>query len=494
MHTIDYIVIGVFALLMVLIGLSAVKKIKGSKDFFVGGGKVPWWLAGVSLHVSSYSAVIFVAWGALAYQYGFTLYIWWGGTSVLSSILAAYVFAPRWARLRIKSNIESPTEYLATRYSITAQQTMAWTGVTLKVFDVGAKWAAIGALVHGFTGLPFATGVLLSGAVSLIYVTAGGLWGDLYTNFAQFIVQVLGGLVLFFAVLRPLGGAGSILGIWSRLPKSHTDVFNGPFSPLFCIGYVAAAVLSGGGGTWNQAARYIAAPTGRSAKQSALLCGLLFAIWPLILFFPLWGAPLLFPGLADPTQVYPMLVLRFLPSGLVGLVLAACFASTMSMCSSDTNTISAVITRDMLPFLSPRFRNMSPRRELMVARVSTLFFLILTVVLALEAEHFGGVLGLTISWFFALIGPISIPMLCGLLPLFKYADSNAAIASIFVGLAGFLLATYGLDLSQPGRVAAPIVCSMFTFSLMAWMRRAKSVPHHVEELMAALSGTKKLQS
>ena len=193
MHALDYAETGVFALLMVVIGLSAVRKIKGSKDFFVGGGKVPWWLAGVSLHVSGYSAVVFVAWAGLAYQYGFNLYIWWAGSSVAASLLAAYVFAPRWARLRIQLNIESPTEYLAARYSLPAQQTMAWTGVLLKLFDVAAKWAALGVLLHGFTGLPIALGILLSGGVSLTYVTAGGLWADLYTNFAQFLVQVLGG-------------------------------------------------------------------------------------------------------------------------------------------------------------------------------------------------------------------------------------------------------------------------------------------------------------
>jgi Na+/proline symporter len=396
------------------------------------------------------------------------------------------VFAPRWARLRIKLNIESPTEYLAARYSKGAQQLMAWCGVFLKLFDVGAKWAALGVLLHGFTGLSLATGILLSGGISLLYVTVGGLWADLYTDFAQFLVQLLAGSAMFVAVLRHLGGAGSILGMWHRLPASHSRAFNGPYTPWFTLGYSVGAVLSSTGGTWNQAARFIAAPSGSSARKSALLCGALYLVWPAVLFFPMWAGPLLEPNLADPTQLYPLLVLKYMPVGLVGLSLAAMFAATMSMTTSDTNAISAVLTRDILPFLSGRFRGSNSRQLLKMARLSTLTFTALTLIIALEAENFGGVLGLIVSWFGALIGPISIPMLLGLLPVFRHADSRTAIGSILTGLAAFATAVC-LDASVTARVTAPIFSAAAIFCLMAWMRRRQPVPANVTELLAALS-------
>src|SRR5476651_2549279 len=93
MQALDYAVVGAFFLVMVVIGFAAVRKIKSSKDFFVGGGKVPWWLAGVSLHVSGYSGVVFVAMAAVAYRYGFTLYIWWAVPSVIAAVVGSYVFA-----------------------------------------------------------------------------------------------------------------------------------------------------------------------------------------------------------------------------------------------------------------------------------------------------------------------------------------------------------------------------------------------------------------
>src|SRR5690625_4537504 len=326
MEFLDYFVVGLFFLVMVAIGFASFRKVSSSSDFFVGGGRVPWWLAGISHHVSGYSGVVFVGYAGIAYKFGFTIYVWWALTITIACLIGAKWIAPRWCRLRILQQIESPTEYLATRYNVPAQQLMAWSGGLLKLFDVGAKWASIGILLTGFTGLPIVTGILISGIVSLLYITIGGLWADLYTDFAQFVVQILGGLVLFVAVLKHLDGAGSILGIWSDLPEGHSSWFNGDYTPGFAFAFLAVAMLSYNGGTCNLAARYIAAPSPTSARTSAIVSGILYAVWPLILFFPMWAAPLLLPDIADPEQSYAVLTKTFLPAGLVGLVLASMFA------------------------------------------------------------------------------------------------------------------------------------------------------------------------
>ena len=488
MHPLDYAVIAIFFLLIAAIGWLAVRRVAGSRDFFVAGGKIPWWLGGISHHVSGHSGVVFVAYAAVAYQHGFTLYVWWAGSITIACFVGAYWFAPRWARLRVARNIESPTEYLAVRYNVATQQLMAWSGMLLKLFDVGAKWASIGVLLHGFTGLPIATGIWISGGVSLFYITVGGLWADLYTDLLQFLVQVVAGLVLFVAVVQRLGGIESITGIWDRLPAGHSDLLNGPYTLMFLAGYVVASTLSYNGGTWNLAVRYIGSPSASAARKSALLSGALYLVWPLILFFPMWAAPLLLPGLADPTQSYVMLTKQFLPVGLIGLVLASMFAATMAMTTSDTNTVSSVITRDILPTLSPRFRTLDQRQALRLARLTTLGFTVLTLLVGIEAERFGGVLGLIISWFAALIGPVSVPMLFGLLPAFRHADSRAAIASILGGFVAFVIVTYGVGASQGARVLAPIATSLVIFGGMAWLNRGRPVRPEVNELLRGVAG------
>ena len=188
MQTLDYAVLGTYFLLVTGIGLYCYRKVKGSGDFFVAGGKIPWWLGGVSHHVSGYSGVVFVGLAAIAYEDGFTVYVWWACSVASACGLGAIWIGPRWSRLRTTLGIESPSEYLAMRYSVLTQQIMAWCGVLLKLFDVGAKWASIGILLHGFTGLPITLGVLISGVISLAYITVGGLWADLYNDFLQFLV------------------------------------------------------------------------------------------------------------------------------------------------------------------------------------------------------------------------------------------------------------------------------------------------------------------
>ncbi|MEY4941413.1 MAG: hypothetical protein RIQ93_3148, partial [Verrucomicrobiota bacterium] len=242
-------------------------------------------------------------------------------------------------------------------------------------------------------------------------------------------------------------------------------------------------------GTWNLAARFIGAPSAASARNSALLSGALYLVWPLFLFFPMWVAPLLLPNLADPSQSYVILTRQFLPAGLVGLVLASMFAATMSMTTSDTNTISSVITRDILPVMSRRFRGLDQRQSLRLARLCTLLFTFLTLLVGIEAERFGGVLGLVISWFAALIGPVSVPMLFGLLPAFRHASAAAAIASILAGFGAFTLTAYGLNVSQGVRLIAPIATSLLVFTAMAWLSRHRPVPAPVEELMRGLAGS-----
>jgi solute:Na+ symporter, SSS family len=80
----------------------------------------------------------------------------------------------------------------------------------------------------------------------------------------------------------------------------------------------------------------------------------------------------------------------------VGLVIASLFANTMSMTSSDANTISAVITRDILPNLSKKFKDMKHKQSLLLARSTTFIFTGLTLIVAIYADVFGGVLGLIV--------------------------------------------------------------------------------------------------
>ena len=75
----------------------------------------------------------------------------------------------------------------------------------------------------------------------------------------------------------------------------------------------------------------------------------------------MFAAPVFLKDLADPTQSYAMMALKFLPHGLIGLLLASMFGNTLAMTAADANTISAVITRDILPVFYKKARSFAPK-------------------------------------------------------------------------------------------------------------------------------------
>jgi len=484
LNYIDYLVIGLFFLSMILIGVYAYFKNKSSEDFFVAGGHLPWWLSGISHHVSGYSGAVFVAYAALAYTYGFSLYVWWAFTIGTAVIATAKIFPVYWVRLRKKFKIQSPLEYLAIRYNVLTQQLIAWVGVTLKLFDVGAKWAAIAILLNVTTGISFTHGILISGGVSLIYITIGGLWAVILTDLAQFLVQLVAGISMFIVVVSRFGGWDSIFGIWDKLPSENSQLFNDPYTVGFALVFLFINFLSYNGGSWPLATRYISSNTEGEASKAAYLSGILYLIWPLILFFPMWAAPLILPEIEDPSESYGLLIQTLLPNGLIGLVIASLFANTMSMTSSDVNTISAVITRDILPVLSDKFNNKAT--SLFTARITTFIFTSLTIVVAFQYEYFGGVLGLIVTWFGALLGPIAVPLLFGLIPMFRSCGPVAAISSVLAGLSAFIITKIIPIESMALEVGMPVIVSMLVYCILGWTLK-EPVSQEVKDLGTAIA-------
>ncbi|MFI6900773.1 sodium:solute symporter family protein [Nonomuraea sp. NPDC050394] len=486
MGVLDWLVICGYFLVMLAIGWWAKSRVHDARDFFTAGGRMPWWLSGISHHMSGYSAAVFVGNAAIAYTAGFTLYVWWALGITIAMLIGSALFAPRWPRLRRRLGIISPLEYLSTRYNVPTQQVLAWSGTALKVFDVGAKWAATALLLQVFAGVPIAWGVLLTGGVTLIYSTVGGLWADALTDLGQFVIQLVAGITLFVAVLAKLGGVPAIWTLWDRLPEGHGQPFNGSYTMAFVMVYLLINTLSYNGGTWNLAQRFIAAPDGASARRAALLSAGLYLVWPLVLFFPMWAAPVLLPGLAQPDQSYALLTQSLLPGGLIGLVLAGMFAHTMAMTSSDANAISSVVIRDIVPAVWKRASHLSSATELLAGRVATFLFIALSMGIALTADSFGGVLGLIILWFGALVGPIAIPMLLGMLPAFRRCGPFAAIASWATGLVVFALVKYVVVVPRWVEVGGPVLCSLAVFVLVGLLLPWRG--QEADELVDSLGG------
>ncbi|WP_329121254.1 sodium:solute symporter family protein [Streptomyces sp. NBC_01465] len=479
MNSLDWVVLIAYFGVMIAIGVWSHKRVDNVSDFFTAGGKMPWWLAGISHHMSGYSAVMFTGYAGIAYTFGVTSFVTWSLPIAIGIGIGAKLFAPRLNRLRSRLHVASPLEYLKNRYNIQTQQALAWSGLLLKIVDVGAKWAAIATLLSVFTGITITQGIFITGAITAVYCTVGGLWADALTELGQFVIQLLAGIAMLVTAMSKLGGFSSLWTVWDKLPSGHTHPTAGPYTLTFLIAYLFIKTFEYNGGMWNQAQRYMATSSAREATRSARLSAILWLVWPAVLFFPMWVAPLLVQAKKpDASDSYALMTEQLLPHGLLGLVVVGFFSHTMAMCSSDANAISAVFTRDIAPAFSKSAREWSNRAALLAARVSTLSFLGLSMALAtqINSPTFKDIITVVIKWVAGLMGPIAIPFMLGLLRQFRKSGPTAALTSWAAGLLAFFFTNYNMDGSAKTdvalqyQVALPLAISLVLYIVIGFIK------------------------
>ncbi|NGO70702.1 Na+:solute symporter [Streptomyces boncukensis] len=473
MSGLDWVVVGAYFCVMIGIGLWSSKRIENVADFFTARGRIPWWLSGISHHMSGYSAIMFVTFAAVAYDYGVTIYFWWPLTIGLGIGVGAFLFAPRWNRLRAKHGVNSPLEYLAVRYNLPTQQVLAYSGALLKVVDIAAKWVAIALLLQGFADIPLVWGIGLTGVSTMLYMAFGGLWADVLTDFGQFVIQFVAGIAMVVAVMVHLTGFSTLWTMWGDLPSSHSDPVNGPVTTTLILAFLLVKTFEYNGGMWNLAQRYMSAPSGSRARKSALLSSALWLVWPFILFLPMIAAPLIVPGVENGEESYIKLAQELLPTGMIGLLLAGFFSHTMAMVASDSNVITAVITRDLAPVFVPRVRALGERAQLLFARITTVAFVTVSMLLAIVSDPDGFIMTVVVNIVAATMGPISIPLMLGLLPWFTRHGPWAAITSWAGGLGVWSYLYWGVpdeDVTQAMTVGWPLVTSLVLYVVVGLVK------------------------
>ncbi|MFK4065981.1 sodium:solute symporter family protein [Streptomyces sp. NPDC029674] len=481
MNSLDWaVLIGYFGV-MVAIGVWSHKRVDNVSDFFTAGGKMPWWLSGISHHMSGYSAVMFTGYAGIAYTYGVTSFVTWSFPIALGIAIGSRLFAPRINRLRSRLHVASPLEYLKNRYDLKTQQALAWSGMLLKIVDVGAKWAAIATLLSVFTGVSLNQGILITGVITAIYCTIGGLWADALTELGQFVIQLLAGIAMFVAVVMELNDMGiGFFGAWDEPAlQGHEKPLVGPYGTVFLLAFLFIKLFEYNGGMLNQAQRYMATANAKEAARSAKLSAILWLVWPVVLFFPMWMSPLLVESeKADGSDSYGLMTEQLLPHGLLGLVIVGFFSHTMAMCSSDANAIAAVFTRDCAPVVSAKARAWNERSGLIAARVTTVVFLGLSMAAATQVNSpaFGDIITVVIKWVAGLMGPMAIPMMLGLLRPFRRSGPTAALTSWALGLLAFWLVNYPISWNVEGgvplqyQVSIPLAVSLVLYIVIGYIK------------------------
>ncbi len=424
----DLFMLVAYFVLMFGIGVYFFRHMRNMKDYFSGGNQIPWWLSGVSFYMSSFSVFAFVSYSALAYKYG------WVGVTLLwvavpATVFSVLLFAQRWRRARI----DSPVEYLETRYSGAFRQLIAWQGIPVKMVDDGLKLVAIGTFLSISLGLDVRTSMIGSGVIILLYTFMGGLWAVTVTDFIQFVVMSVAVLILLPLSIDAIGG-------WSEIHRMSPQSIGGFFTEEYNWFYVVLLSLlycvSWSSVNWPLIQRYYCVADEKEARKVGWFVTVLNVVGPPLMFFPAMAA-IHFLGDVPDKEVYPRLCIELLPAGVLGLVIAAMFAATMSMLSSDYNVCAGVLTNDVYRRL---FRQNASEKELVfVGRLATLFigFFALGIALLMSQGTGEGLFKNMVTLFSIVTAPVGVPMLLGLLS--RRVTNRAAVwgwgLGILVGLA-----------------------------------------------------------
>jgi SSS family transporter len=349
---VDYAVIGAYMLLMVGIGVYAMRVNRGASDYFKGGSRIHWLAAGLSSFMSGFSAWTFTGASGLAYRHGLVAILLYVGNAA-TFLLGYFLFAQRWRRARIGTVME----YLVERYDERTRQAFSWTSIFFQLFTGAAMLYGLAVFVAPACGWPISWTIAGCGAVILAYCVVGGLWAVVITDFLQAAILMPFTIVMCVAALGKVGGLAALV---AALPAESTSL---ALAPGYGWTYVVcwSLMTSVGYNTAAMAQRYFSVEDERAARRVALLCFSLFLLGAFIWFVPPLAMRVLhpdlraiWPGLANPHESsYALAALTLLPNGLVGVMLAAMFSATMSSLSGVLNLHASIISRDIFPTLFP---------------------------------------------------------------------------------------------------------------------------------------------
>lgn len=401
--TLDWIFILSFFIVFLIIGIIVAKQSgRNTKEFFLSGRNMPWWLLGISMVATTFSADTPNLVTDIVRQNGVSgNWVWW--TFLITGMLTVFVYAKLWRRSQVVTDLQ----FYELRYSgKEAAFLRGFRALYLGIFFNVMIMASVCLAAIKIGGIMFSLApwecVLYASIVTVIYSSIGGLRGVILTDFLQFIVAMIGSVwAAYYIVGMPeIGGLDNLLAHENVRDKlNFLPDFNDSKSLLVLL-IIPIAVQwwsvwypgaePGGGGYIAQ--RMLSAKDEKNAIGATLLFNIAhYALrpWPWIIIA--LASLVLYPQLSDLGSEFPNAVLGHdlgysamltnLPAGLLGLVVASLIAAFMSTISTHLNWGSSYISLDFYKrFIKPEA---SEKELVTVGRLSTVILMALAALMAL---------------------------------------------------------------------------------------------------------------
>lgn len=433
----------VFFGVMIGVGIYSRKHATNVDGFVLGGRSVGPWLTAFAYGTSYFSAVVFVGYaGQFGYKYGVSA-TWIGIGNALIGSLLAWVILGRRTRIMSKHlKAKTMPDYFGKRYDSNALRIAASAISFIFLIPYTASvYNGLSRLFEMAFDIPYTACVIGMAALTCVYVLLGGYMATAINDFIQGIIMLIGIVAVVVAVLNGQGGFMQAIFKISEIPSDipvtlgQQGVFASFFGPdpLNLLGVVILTSL----GTWGlpQMVHKFYAIRDEKAVKTGTIISTVFAIVIAGGCYFLGG----FGRLFDTDQirnaqggvVYDAIIpsmLSTLPDILIGIVIVLVLSASMSTLSSLVLTSSSTLTLDLIK--DNIIKNMKEKQQLLWMRVLLVFFVIISVILAINPSTFIAQL-MGISWG-ALAGAFLAPFLYGL--YWKGVTKSAVWASFIFGV------------------------------------------------------------
>ena len=371
----DYVVIVLYFVVVAAIGVFFSRRQKNASDFALGGQRIKWWAAAISIMASGVSAVSFMAIPAMIAST--SLVFTASSILILPGIaVAAYVTYPLYRRL----NITSTYEYLENRYGVTLRLVGSALAIMGQIFARMSVVILLPALaISPLTGISTGLCVLLIGVVTTLYSSAGGFEAVIWTDVIQGLLILVGFLTVGAVAYCCLpDGMNTLVECGLEADKFRLFMTNWDFSlPVIWITVIGTVIGWTTFASDQVTAQRITCTPLKDVRKLSLLSGLLGFIVAVmaggigVILFACYKSD---PGLLDPAmqndQMVPLFILKRVPVGITGVIVATLFAASMSTISTSVNTCAVLFGEDFVK----RFRkNLSSRAELRAMQAMSLF-------------------------------------------------------------------------------------------------------------------------
>jgi SSS family transporter len=438
LHVADWVIIVGYLALTVVIGFLVRRRAsEGMESYFAGSRSFPWWLVGISMVATTFAADTPLAVTAIVAKDGLSgNWFWW--SLFFSHLAVVFVVAGLWNRARVITD----AELIELRYDGIGAPALRgfkafFFAIIINCITMGWVIRAVGKIVASFVdwtqlapglhdavasvwpgGLAIETAneaisIVIMSVIALTYATLGGLRSVVFTDLLQFLLAMTGSILLAVFAVSHVGGLDSLVSnIHTLYPESAEKTLS-----LFPRGMASGALFgfvmyltvqwwaqhnSDGGGYFAQ--RIGSARSTADARKGTLLFVILHYLartWPWLLVglvalvvYPAGVDPQTITDpeyarvLADRETAYPLLVLKLLPTGLVGLLFASLVAAFMSTIDTHVNWGSSYLVNDLYKrFWKP---GASEKQLVRAAQMASLLILVLGLVTATQVTSVEG--------------------------------------------------------------------------------------------------------